>query len=371
MSEEATKKTEKSAKFPTREEFDRRYLLLIVVPLGVYLLFYFILGKTRNDGIAFEFIPFEQFAIVAHAEAKYRYFWISAFLVSSAVSLAVIVSSAMSLYREMLPRHRRLVISLVVLLVTAIVIYESSPQIFDRERWYQYMGADLYDTMFDRKRWYEYMGAGLYEATLGNMPVAIGLIDIPAPRPESILHLFDIGLNLVKFFAATALIIIGVGSILTLSSITAEKVGDPKNFTEHKAKHLARNIALLKGYLYQGSAVFVFAIIAMISWMFWPIPFLNGDNVQIAYRELVVGSAILQGVGYTLAIAALYLPPVLLLRQRISRMAKQELVGDETISAEEWLRQRGLDFKPLEELRQVVAVLLPTVISVVPALTNI
>ena len=37
--------------------------------------------------------------------------------------------------------------------------------------------------------------------------------------------------------------------------------------------------------------------------------------------------AILQGVGYTLGAASIYLPPAVLLRHRISRMANQELVG--------------------------------------------
>lgn len=354
MSEEAPRKAEQPAKILVREEFDRRYLLLAAVPLGIYLLFYFVIAKTRNAGIAFEVIPFDQFATIAPAEAKYRYLWISAFLVSGAVSLAVIASCAMSLYREMLPRHRPLIISLVVFFVTAIAIYETFPD------------------FFGNKRWYEYMGASLYQSTLGKMPVTMDATNIPAQHDgESILHKLDIGLNLVKLFGGTALIIIGVGAILTLSHITADKVDDPEAFTEHKAKHLARNVLFLKAYLYQSSAVYVLAVIAMISWMFWPIPFLDGGKVQTAYHELLVGSAILQGVGYTLGIASLYLPPAVLLRQRISRIAKQELVTGEGTSAEEWLRERGLHFQPLEDLRQAAAVLLPAVVSAVPALMNI
>lgn len=333
-----------------REGFDRRYLLLTAVPMGVYLLFYFIIANTRNVGIEFGVIPFEQFPSVAHAEAKYRYFWISAFLVSGAVSLAVIASCVMSLYRETPPPHRPLIILLVVFIVVAIAIYESFPD------------------FFEQKRWYEYMGEGLYEATLGKMPVTTGLNEGPL---QPVLQKLDIGLNFVKILGATALIIIGVGSILALSHITAEKVDNPKTFTKHKTKHLARNVARLKNYLYQGSAVYVFAMIAMMSWMFWPIPFLSVDNVKLAYRELVVGSAILQGVGYTLGVAAIYLPPAVLLRHRINRMANQELVGNEAASVEEWLRERGLHFQPLDELRQVAAMLLPVAISAIPALTNI
>jgi len=348
VSEETPSKGEPPAKILMREEFDRRYLLLAAVPLGVYLLFYFIIAQTRNAGIDFDSVACAQISCLA-AEAKYRYFWISAFLVSGAVSLAVIASCAMSLYREMPPRHRFLIVSVVVSLVAVIAIYESFPG------------------FFGLKRWYEYMGAGLYQSTLGKMPVTTGLEE---GSLQSVLQRFEIGLNLVKILGATALIIIGFGSILTLSRITAEKAADSTSVTERQTEHLARKAALLKGYLYQGSAVYVFAMIAMMSWMFWPIPFLDADNT-LAYRELVVGSAILQGVGYTLGAAAVYLPPAVLLRHRISRMAKQELVGHEGASVEAWLRQRGLHFQPLDELRQVAAMLLPAVISAMPALMNI
>jgi hypothetical protein len=47
--------------------------------------------------------------------------------------------------------------------------------------------------------------------------------------------------------------------------------------------------------------------------MYWPMPFLADDATRDAYRQLVVGAAVLQGVGYSLGIAAIYLPPALLL----------------------------------------------------------
>lgn len=337
-------------------DFDRRYLFLALVPLGVYALLYFIYAEIRNAGITFDIIPIEQFSNVAHAELKYRYFWISAFLVSSAVSVSVMFSCAMSLYRETPPRHKKFIIIAVLLLIVGIIIFEWFP------------GA------LDRMRWYEYMGAGLYKGSLGEFPITLtlGATDmLLQPDEDRILRKLDIGLNFVKMFGATALIIIGVASILTLSRITGEKIDDPEAFQEQTVTHLSRNIALLKGYLYQGSIVYVFAVIAMISWMFWPIPFLDGPEVRAAYRELLVGSAIIQGVGYTLAVAAVYVPPAVLLRQRVGQMVEEAITGKTAVSADKWLRERGLHFQPIEAFRQFLAVLLPTLISMLPALMKV
>ncbi len=355
-----------------RREFDLRYLLLIAVPLGVYLLFYFVIGIARNAGIIFDVIPTEQFGSVAAAEAKYRYFWISAFLVFGAAALAVIASCAMTLHREMPPHRRPLIISLIVFFLVAIGFYEALP------------GRDT-------SRWYESMGNNLYQCTLGQIDVTSVINEagaqpvggdeaaaMPVPcvvaeaseRPvleQSVLHMLDIGIDLVKVLGAAALIVICAGSILTLSHISVDRSDDPTTVTEHETKYLARNVALLKSYLYQSSAVYVFAMIAMMSWMFWPMPFVADAE---KYRELIVGSALLQGVGYTLAVAAIYLPPAVLLRHRVHRMAHRELVDDEAASVESWLRQRGLHFQPLDELRQVAAMLLPVIISAIPAFTS-
>ena len=281
----------------------------------------------------------------------------------------------MSLYREMPPHRRPLIISLIVFFFVAIGIYEAFP---GREASY----------------WYESMGKNLYWCTVGQIEVSnvdaeaaaqpvANVGDEDAATPDScvvaeppgrpvlerpVLDKLAIGIDLVKVLGAAALIVICAGSILTLSHISTGRSDDPTAASEHETRYLARNVALLKSYLYQSSAVYVFAMIAMMSWMFWPIPFVA--DVE-KYRELIVGSALLQGVGYTVAVASIYLPPAVLLRHRVHRLAHRELVDDEAASVENWLRQRGRHFQPLEELRQVAAMLLPVVISALPALTSL
>ena len=79
--------------------FDRRLLLLGLVPVVVYLLFYVVLGEARPTGIEFPIEATESSGTTA-LEAHYRYLWISAFLLSCAASLAVAVSCALSLRAE-------------------------------------------------------------------------------------------------------------------------------------------------------------------------------------------------------------------------------------------------------------------------------
>ena len=373
MSEGNPSKTETPARFP-RREFDRRYLLLIAVPLGVYLLFYFIIGNTRNAGIVFDVIPAEQFGSVAAAEAKYRYFWISAFLVFGAVALAVVASCAMSVHRAMPPHRRPLIISLIVFFFVVIGIFETYPG-REASHWYASMGKNLYWCTVGQIEVTSDINEAAAQpvAKIGDEAAAIPVRCVVADARERpalkrpALDMLNIGIDIVKVLGAAALIVIGMGSILTLSRISAESADTPTTVTERETKYLASNIALLKGYLYQSSAVYAFAMIAMISWMFWPIPFVA--DVE-KYRELIVGSALLQGVGYTVAVAAIYLPPAVLLRHRVHRMAHRELVDDEAAGVDNWLRQKGLHFQPLDELRQVAAMLLPVIISAVPALTS-
>ena len=355
LSGDVSKPAERAPQSPIREEFDRRYLLLGTVPLAVYLIFYLILAETRNTGITFETIGTAEFAAVAHGEAKFRYLWVSAFWLFGTVSLAVIVSCAFSLYHEIPRQHRLFVLSLVVFLSVAII------------------GFEIVATDQSGRCWYDNMGRDLFRTTLGNMPVSIAKSGIPEgglEHADSILSKLDMAIDTAKFLAAIALIVIGLGSILTLTRPVAGKEGAPQPSEERQTQYLADKVAVLKAYLYQGTAVFVFAVVAMMSWMFWPIDFLAGADVQAAYRDLLVGSAVLQGVGYTVGVASIYLPPAVMLRQRIRRIARQVATSDDGASVEQWLRARRLHFQPLDELRQMGAILLPALVSGVPALMN-
>ncbi len=173
--------------------------------------------------------------------------------------------------------------------------------------------------------------------------------------------MLDLGLDLVKALGAVALILIATALILTLARTGGAESPD------QRAKHLAGAQARQRAYLEQGATVYVFALIAMLSWLYWPLPFLADADTKEVYRQLVVGAAVLQGVGYSLGIAAIYLPPALLLHLRVAELARE--VTDDAEGAQDWLRESGLETQPLDQLRQAAALLLPTLVGVLPALS--
>ncbi len=104
----------------------------------------------------------------------------------------------------------------------------------------------------------------------------------------------------------------------------------------------------------------------MLAWMHWPLPFLASDAVRGDYRDLLVANALLQGTAYSLGIAAIYLPAAMLLRRRIADLS--EATPDATPT---WLSEQGLETRPLDQLRQLATMLLPAIISVLPALEKL
>jgi hypothetical protein len=198
-------------------------------------------------------------------------------------------------------------------------------------------------------------GTLLYAAVFG--PAAEG------SSGKAVLWMLDLGIDLVKALGAAALVLISAALILTLAR------NERAESLDQRAKHLAGALARQRSYLEQGATVYVFALIAMLSWMYWPLPFLADADTKEAYRQLVVGAAVLQGVGYSLGIAAIYLPPALLLHLRVAELAGE--VTDDAKGAQDWLRESGLETQPLDQLRQAAALLMPTLVGVLPALKNL
>ncbi|MBK8174204.1 MAG: hypothetical protein IPK66_02570 [Rhodospirillales bacterium] len=324
---------------PSCEEivFDRRSLLLALVPAAVYVLLYWVLNVTRATSIGFAILDAQAFGDVAAAEAHYRYLWVSAFLLSCAVSLAVAVNCAFSLWASTPPRERRFIFTVLAAIAVLFIAIESVPGIPGQERWYAEMGE------------------GLYRSIFGRLPAR--------PDGDALLRLLDVGLDLTKAFGAVALVLITTALIVTLAQNASATT------PERRAEQFARALARQRTYLQQGTAVYVFALIAMLSWMYWPMPFFADEATRVAYRQLIVGTAVLHGVTYSLGIAAIYLPPAVLLYCRIASLAGEAAGPRE--GASDWLRDNGLAMQPLDQLRQIAAMLLPAFVSVLPAISDL
>ena len=318
---------------------ERRYWLLAAIPLGVLVLVYLVLCATRPEGVGFAIITAEQFASVAASEARYRSFWVAAFLLSAAASAAVALSVALGLWRLPLARDRN-AIAAVILAVIALLSLNETVGSGDADRWYVAMGVAAPPPAGEMAAENASDAPLLYRALFAAPPAGADM--------QPVLQLLDHGLDAIKILGIIALTLTGAGLVLTLA-----RPRDPLPI-DREAARLADALARQQALLQQATIVFVAALVAMLAWMHWPLPFLADDATREAYRELLVGNALLQGVGYSLGLASLYLPPALLLQRRIA-----DLADTSTTAKQAWLKEQGLEARPFEQLRQLATLLLP------------
>jgi len=308
----------------TDVQFDRRFFLLVLVPTLTYTLFDFVI-RNQSTEVGFELVSTVG---TSAAEVKHRFYWIAAFAGSFAVSVSVAAAAGLSAWRNLLPRDRGVAIAILALGLVVVAIGEF---IASGQRWYVHMGKDLYAQAFGQ----ESAGLGL-------------------------LRMLDNGLNAVKFAGGFALILLTLALIATLRS--------PGGSADHQAAALSRAARQQRELLYLGVAVYVMACLTMIAWMSWPLPLLS-DTSQEEYRHMRLGATVLQGVGFSLGIAAIYVPSALSLRQRALTTAEAQTSSSEEFRA--WLQDKGFEITPLDQLRQIGAILMPTAVGFMPALGNL
>jgi hypothetical protein len=311
--------------------FDRRLIGLAIIPVAIYILVYAVIDRARPSGIVFTTLDIPPFPDVgvAVAEAKLRYFWLSALVLLTAVSLAVAASSAFSLLRDAPRRDRVLMFGLVAMAWVAIAVLEQSSL---TDHWYVHMGDGLFEGIFSR------VSAGSITA----------------------LQALNIGLDVSKLATAAALLLLVAGFLTTLTQA-------PANATkQQQADHLAGAIARQRTLLQHAALLYVFAILPVLSWMYWPLPFMANTAMEAAYRELLVGAAILHGVAFSLGVAAIYLPPALVLRSRVVR--SEHLVNEGEAGK---AIQATIGSHPFDQVRQIAVMVSPALVSMLPVLKDI
>ena len=331
----------------------KSWLLLGLVPLLVYGGYYTVLDAVRTSEIEFAIVPLDQFSKIAASEAQLRYFWVSAFALSAAISIAVACAACLALHRMVNPRDRLWVFGLLAVIVLLVVLSETGI-LGSSNRWYQYLGnVGEYTPPPIKPQLCE--PGGLYCVLFHERPAELGSINL-----ISLLHS---GLNIVIGGGALAL---GAVTLVMIYTLSSPPKGAPLNV---RAAASAKALRQQHTFLQLAAGVFIFALIAMVSWMYWPTPYLLGDAARTDYQNLLVGSAILQGVGYSLGIAATYLPAAFILRQRIESLEEEAATKGEDL--ENWLSERGLAIAPLNQLRDIATLLLPAILSAVPALEKL
>ena len=265
---------------------------------------------------------------------SHHYYWLSSYVVLLAVCLAVSCSAGLALWRETPAAHRRTVGLCVVGLVALVIVVEF---------------------YCDVTRWYQYVGKGLYDAIFHNFA---------ALNHPSALKLFLDGQQVIKIAVAVAVIVLSASMILTL------KTPPESASAAEKARFLKHAQNMQKNYLQQTALVYVFAVIAMMAGMYWPLPFLTGEGTTEAYKELLTGSAIMQGVTFSLGAAAVYLPAALVLRQWSEQMTAA-LMHQPSIDKNTEKAIEALSANPFDQLRQVAIMIMPILVSLTPLLDGI
>ncbi len=318
--------------------FNRRRLLLLLLPRAIYVLAYAVIDQARPAGVQFpHLVPADlgDAAFKAAAgQAKYHYYWLNSYVVLTAVCLAVSCSAGLALRRET-PCSDRNIIAWCVGLLIAVVVF-----------------VELFGGI---TRWYTYLGDGLYDAIFAKMATL---------KHPSALTIFLDGQQVIKIAVAVSVVVLSMCMILTL------KTPPDGASTADKARFLKRAQNLRKNYFQQTALVYVFAVIAMMVGMYWPLPFLADDAAKAAYMELLTGSAILQGVAFSLGAAAVYLPAALMLRQWSETMTVQ-LADHPAADKETEEAIEALSINPFDQMRQVAIMIMPILVSLTPLLDGI
>ena len=313
---------------------DRWLLLFTLVPVITYAIYNAVLGGVQDGSLSF---PLTTGIGSAAAEIKSRYLWASAFSVSAVVSLTVAAFAALTIWRHLGQGDRKLFFGIAIFGFLLIVLGE---ELFTGDRWYTQLGDGLYCQAF----------CGLDAAQCSGSTDARGA----CPKLDAL----DLGLDVTKYAGAAALIFLTLAFIATLRRTEG---ADP-------ARELARAGREQQQLLLQGAAVYVMACLSLLAWASWPLAVLS-DNALAAYREVLLGSTVLQGVGYSLGIASIFLPSAMVLRMRAADLV------DATAKTEperaEWLQLQGLEQSAIDQLRQMATILMPTFISFLPALQQL
>lgn len=84
--------------------FDRRLLLLLLLPLGIYALTYLVIDQARPANVSFPHVEFQHYRELPYgiqaAQSKYYYFWLSSYVLLTGVCIAVACGAGMALWRE-------------------------------------------------------------------------------------------------------------------------------------------------------------------------------------------------------------------------------------------------------------------------------
>jgi len=173
-----------------------------------------------------------------------------------------------------------------------------------------------------------------------------------APTRNEQFHLAAWG-NALLVFATVSLIGSVWQSILDLPVELGESTGDVD--ARDRLREVNDRIVL---QLYLGSALLVTAIISLYGYYSWPLSIVAEPGLS-ALESLAVIIAVSFGTIYTLVLAFVFGPAILVMNNQALRLARQSVGQGTEFDARNWIVENGLRPSGIGQGTQVVAVLGP------------
>ncbi|WP_300033864.1 hypothetical protein [uncultured Roseobacter sp.] len=169
-----------------------------------------------------------------------------------------------------------------------------------------------------------------------------------------VISMFASVVGVVNIFAGLSLGAIIVGMILCLNNRPCADI-------EQEAALLAENLRHMRQQLYLSGLVLSFGMLYAASWIYWPLPLVQGD-ARDAYSAVLLSAALYTGTYFSLLMLSFYLPVAFILDGRVKALARR--AGDADMAGEppdtqSWRSERGLKEGAADYLRAGFALTSP------------
>ena len=158
-----------------------------------------------------------------------------------------------------------------------------------------------------------------------------------------------VSINRAIWFPTVILLVFAAASCLSV----------PINGEPLVARDLARRMAWLRAILYLGAGLLVAALIATRALIDLPGSLFPPSDIPSAIADFGLALQLYLGSTMTFLLAAIYVPPVMILRAEALELARHKRDLGEIEDPRHWLREQRLVGKALGSVYQVAAILGP------------
>jgi hypothetical protein len=313
-----------------------RYFLILLAPLSVLIGFEGLLHALGDKSPHFALRQDEHAALVAELVGRYRF--MAAFAFSSAVSVSIILIFWFDVRENFARSSRRHIWRAFGALAIAAVVFKLAE------------GALGTQT-------HHLLGEDFLERALAVARVNLCVFDCP---PGSLIVRSYLS-HPTNFLIAAAACASLVGLVMSLAQPWDHTSPASALSPETQAAALRDGERIARRYLFCLGALLTAGMAFLLSWMHWPAELIEGTADRASYRELVAALSLYSGVGYSVLIASVYLPVMLIQAGRTDKFKRR--VAGMGQKAEGALEVPQLSY--VEALNRLVAVLSPLLASAV------